>query len=186
MNVYTKETFIELQKRTGAGTNRFCLKMDIQKAKDLLCDCSQVLIDNKVNPMLLFGSLLGYYRDNDLIPHDVDMDIGVLDSNNIKKIYDLIEQGCFKKYGILAIKDREFSLFRDGFYVDIYCFIKEGSRYLSTLGYPLYFLEEKNFPLQKINFLNVEFSTVRDINEYLVDRYGSDWKTPKENHGSKF
>jgi predicted nucleotidyltransferase len=186
MTTYTKETFVELQRRTGSGTDRFPLSRDIQAAKNLLRDCAQILISNKIETILLFGSLLGYFRDNDLIPHDVDMDIGVLNSNNIKKIRELIEKGRFKEKGILAIKGREFSLFRDGFYVDFYCFKKEGSKYFSTLGYPVYFLEEKNFPLQKINFLGMEFSTVSNINEYIVDRYGTDWKKPKKNHGSKF
>ena len=184
---YTSLTFNALQKETGCGTNRYPIRKNTKAAEDLLRDCSIVLSDHGIEVILLFGSLLGYYRSNSLIPHDVDMDIGIIGEGNLHKVHNLINNGSFFKKNILAIKDREFSLYRDNFYVDIYPFITtDNVKYISRLGYPQYYLTNDDLPLQKIKFLDINLSTVRDIEKYLTSRYGENWTEPKENHGAKF
>lgn len=180
-NNYIQKSFQQFQQQ-DANKN---LGVNIQLAENLLKDCFDVLISVDLRPLLIFGSLLGCYRENGLINHDLDMDIGVIGKDEMVKIKDAIDSGKFSKKGIMAIPKRCFSLVRDGFYIDIYPFLQEGDHYVSQLGYPHYKLHQEDFPLQTIDFLDRKFYTIKDIEKYLIKRYGKNWTTPIANKGAK-
>lgn len=49
-----------------------------EKLKELFPVLSKYLISKNIKFWLLYGTLLGYYRDKDMIPWDDDIDVGVL------------------------------------------------------------------------------------------------------------
>lgn len=156
--------------------------LDFSNAKNLLLDIKSILEENGVEFILVFGTLLGAYRDKSFIKHDTDIDIGVIGENNVEKIKQILINGDFLKKEIKLIYGREFSLCRDNIYVDIYPFIKDGDGYRSKLGWQVnYRLSDEDFPFKKIEFLGEDFLTVNDIEKYLTHRYGEDWETPIAN-----
>jgi hypothetical protein len=174
---YTDKTFKELE------SSDFVKRLDVNitEAEILLCDVFDVLSEKNIKPILVFGTLLGCYRGDGLIPHDHDMDIGIINEDQYFAVKDLIESDRFSIKGIQQIKDREFSLYRNGFYLDIYPFLSYNGFYVSKLGFPHYRLEQKNFPFRLISFLDREFLTVLNVDQYLEERYGKDWNIPNEN-----
>ncbi|MFY0627125.1 MAG: LicD family protein [Reichenbachiella sp.] len=47
--------------------------------EDLFKKSNQYLLDNHIDYWLDFGTLLGYYREKKIIPHDMDVDYGCLE-----------------------------------------------------------------------------------------------------------
>lgn len=174
--IYTRESwykFHSYNKENG---------LNFSHAKNLLLDVKEILDKNNIDFILVFGTLLGAYRENNFIEHDTDIDIGIVGENDIEKIKKILLSGGFLDKGIKLIYGREFSLCRDNIYIDIYPFIKDGDGYRSKLGWQVnYRLSEEDFPFQKINFLGENFLTVNEIEKYLIHRYGSDWKQPIKN-----
>lgn len=182
MKIYADKPFRQLQLEDFHQT----LSKDMCAAERLLIDCSRILQEHDLKPMLAFGSLLGAYRDESLIPHDLDVDLAIIDPDAENIIQNLIDTGVFAEKGILAIKNRQFSLTRDKIYIDFYPFtVYNNKTYYSKLGYPKYILKDKDLPLQQFIFLDDEFYAPNNIEEYLVERYGKDWKTPKTGGASQ-
>ncbi len=132
------------------------------------------------------GTVLGIYRDNKLIPHDNDIDIDVLNTENVnynkiirefkKNNYRLGRIALYKnKIQQIVFYDKNNDLF------DILFWYKEGEF--------IYNYSEKNYlrkqkitffeNLEKIEFLKQEFNIPSNIEVFLKERYGEDWFVPK-------
>lgn len=152
--------------------------LDSGKCKEFLVEVRDLLEKNNIKYFLLFGTLLGAYRENDFIKHDRDIDIGIL-AESKDDLEKMVINGCFAEKDILFFRDRNYSLFKNGIYMDIYPFMMDGDEYRSLLGWQTnYRLNPKYFPTQDIEFLGEKFTTISNIEDYLLDKYGKDWKTP--------
>ena len=90
---------IYLEKPFPAGINNTrCLNQD--DAKSLLLDVKEVFDKNGMEFFLVFGTLLGAYRENNFIKHDTDIDIAVIGDGAEDAIDELIKNGRFSDKNI--------------------------------------------------------------------------------------
>lgn len=147
-------------------------------ASHLLLSCKKVMDQHNIPFLLVFGTLLGAYRDNDFIGHDEDVDIALFEKD-LPKISALINDGYFKAYGINLIRrdgDILISLQYKNDYIDLYFFKDSGAQYRCGGHY----IERSQIdkPNTTINFLGANFKTVNNVEVYLAEKYGNDWRTP--------
>jgi hypothetical protein len=135
-----------------------------------------------------FGAVLGQIRDNDLVPHDDDLDVLVaFDSNEVSTI----------SYGLEIIKDklnnsswsvqgRFFSHLwvglPNGRRVDVFVGLREKNDFLSFYPSSRHSLKWTDvFPAKSQSLCGISVLMPADQERYLAATYGLDWKTPKVN-----
>ena len=154
--------------------------IDIKAAEYLLLKVKHILDTNNVPFLLVFGTLLGVYRDKKFIEWDRDIDIALLKEQK-EKVMKLVEDGVFAFYRIQLIRDVGYlySLAYKSEYIDFHFFTKKDHKYV-TGGVDEHVIKKEQIenPNSKIMFLGNEFDTVFSIEQYLVDQYGETWKIP--------
>lgn len=163
---------------TGPTWEEFYTKKQIDQysSSHLLLSVKKILYD--IPFYLSFGTLLGAYREGGFIKHDTDVDVVLLDYsyNNIKRLCD---RGYFALYGLTVVRHNpciySFAYKKD--YIDLYFFQKKGMDYWLGRSYSIKSYQIENTP-SMINFIGEEFMTFHNIEEYLIDLYGKDWRIP--------
>lgn len=150
-------------------------KINKEIAKAILIDVSKILEENLITYGLIYGTLLGAYRDNDFIEWDEDVDIFVLDEfrDNFLSMLDFFQK---KGLEIIRYEGDLLSLMRQGDYIDIYFFKKNkyGGR---SCGNDV--ISNKYFEkLESIDFLGKKFPTLGNVESFLITAYGQGWRVP--------
>lgn len=139
--------------------------------------------------MIYFGTLLGWYREQNFIEHDDDVDI-VAFVEDAPKIIKALQDTNY------IILDRVFGTGRimvvdkdSGIQLDIFLFEKtRGGNYRQTsilgrFGYPGHgktlYPSEWIFPLHRHHLQGINVNVPNQPRKILEDRYGSDFMTPK-------
>ena len=153
------------------------------------------------NIWLDFGTLLGYYRENDFISHDLDMDFGVQVSSFeefevIEK--QLINNGFNRTKEFYFNKNLvELSYSYKGLNVDFIIYNKENDRVSSdtiffmtnALGnptrYEVYHYEIPFLGLKECDFKGMKVKVPNNTQEYLRTLYGEDFEIPNTNYNWK-
>jgi hypothetical protein len=127
------------------------------------------------------GSLLGFHRDNDFLPKDIDIDISVYTDKDVYKIIQkmpfdaLFVTNCRGRYMQLAFLDNETNVIFDiWFYHD--SDIKIYNR--NFFGY-FWLPKNKIDNLTAFNFEGKDYP-VPDPEWFCSFWYGDNWRTPKE------
>lgn len=132
------------------------------------------------------GNLLGMYRDKKLIPYDTDIDVNVLLKEGEVPILDIIDKMSavdFIPIRMVTQGDSPMQLaFMDSkrsVIFDIYFFYEKGDIAYNNnpegrIEKPMKFLK----PLGALEFEGVTYNCPNHLEEYLVWRFGNDWKTP--------
>jgi phosphorylcholine metabolism protein LicD len=186
--------------------HRFRTKMrlagkDLLRAKAMLQDTAAVLERNNIPYWLDAGTLLGIVRDKELIPWDYDIDLGV-PGTYVKQVLALKRQ-FLPKYRLLCRLDSS------GRLPDIYraCKVKLVLGKLSLLknkeelhldiffNYRIddhYYWIDSNVrkrvharfrdSLDTLAWNGRTYSVPARVEDYLEQRYGKDWRTPKEDY----
>ena len=125
---------------------------------------------------LVFGTLLGIYRDGDLIKHDQDIDIGIRPSQ-LTVLEKALPELCENGFNVTRYsKNMLVSLSRNDEYIDLYIFSDQPN---NTYTCGMYKLWEKDFTSPtEVEFMDRKFNTVSEIEPFLVTYYGQSWKTP--------
>ncbi|KAK0401641.1 hypothetical protein QR680_015891 [Steinernema hermaphroditum] len=118
-----------------------------------MAELRDIMIWHNVTPILLGGSLLGWYRECSIIPHTTDVDFGVLrEEHSQSLIYStFLMPKVFLAYWMLGEFDDcfEISLYRKGIKIDVfyvydeplenrstYCVVEVQKKEKTILGYP--------------------------------------------------
>lgn len=156
----------------------------------LLMKVKQIFDDNNIPFFLIFGTLLGAYRDKGFIQNDSDIDLGLLQEYR-EKVIELIEEGYFAIYGFWYIRDWHkkthlAALQYKTDYIDFWFFEKRGAIYRSGRFYNIRASQiDKGF--SEIEFYGEKFKTVNNIDKYLKRHYpDGDWRIPKEGYHAKY
>ena len=156
---------------------------------------------NKYDLWLDFGTLLGFYRENDFINHDLDMDFGIIINDYddfLEKEKYLIKKG-FSRTKEFYYKNRlvELSYSYKGVNVDFIVYrrkadvIESDTIFFMTnaLGKPTrYEVYNYSLPfseLEEHNFKAVEIKVPNNAREYLSKLYGEDFEVPNTNYNWK-
>lgn len=167
-------------------------KINILQSKANLFTVVDVLENLNIKYSVVFGTLLGIYRDGELIEHDTDVDLAVWlqDEDKIIKLIKGLEN---KQLMLTRFNEHIFSFTRGGDYIDLYMYrLKENNsntlHCISGLG-TLTTMDFDNG--NTITFHNRNLTCVNDPEEYFQKLYGSNWKTPIQDkhanikHGNK-
>ncbi|OGT07449.1 MAG: hypothetical protein A2103_04230 [Gammaproteobacteria bacterium GWF2_41_13] len=128
------------------------------------------------------GTLLGFYRDNDFLPNDIDIDIDVYTDKDIYKIIQkmpfevLFVTNCRGHYMQLAFFDRETNII-----FDIFFYFESGDKWYNRNCFGYFWLPSNQFDkLGIMNFDGRNYPVPLDSEWYCRFWYGEDWKTPKK------
>jgi hypothetical protein len=137
---------------------------------------------------LTYGTLLGHFRDGGFIPHDWDIDLGILEGDVPKM--EQLEQAVERKGYAVARKSRHRMAFRDRFnliHLDIDYYFFDGERYFHhvfnvgknevyTFSFPAPILSG----FAEVQFLGKIPAWVPvDADGFLTETY-RDWRTPRK------
>lgn len=155
----------------------------------------------KYDIWLDFGTLLGYYRERDFINHDLDMDFGIIipdydDFLVVEK--ELLDKGFQRTKEFYFDKNLvELSYNYKGLNVDFILYKKDSNKISSdtifymtnALGnptrYEVYHYELPFNGVEECNFKNTIVKIPGNVEEYLSNLYGEDFRVPNTNYNWK-
>lgn len=156
----------------------------MEVAKQNLLTLKRTFDEHGLTFWLIFGTALGAYREGQFISYDRDTDVAIF-LNDADKLFDitdsLISEGLIPIRMFTEIWPKStgeicgISYAREGDYIDV-CFfkVKNGKYWCLTHWAELHQFDQ----LDTIRFLGEEFKIPSDTENYFVDRYGEDWRTP--------
>jgi len=135
---------------------------------------------------VVFGTLLGIYRDGELIAHDTDSDLAVWVQDE-NKIIELIKNLEDSQLMLTRFDKSILSFTRGGDYIDLYRYrTKETNSNVLHCIPSFGTLTTMDFDNSNtITFHNRNLTCVNDPEDYFQKLYGSDWRVPiKDKHAS--
>jgi fukutin len=163
--------------------------IDKDVALENLANAKKILDRLNVRNWLTDGTLLGYFRENDFIGYDVDVDMGCfIDDYTDEILHSFIDNG-WRVEQIFGKRDIGFELafIRDNVKLDIFFFYEEGQLFWhgawknTPKGLNLIKYYYDKFELSEIKFKGNIFNIPTNTEKYIMTKYGEDWKTPKKN-----
>lgn len=159
---------------------------DKEKSLDNLVELTTILKNYDVKHWLQDGTLLGFYRENDLISHDKDTDLGLFWEDIKDKKY-VIKEILNKGYRIFKIKGyKEDSLMltfiKNNQTTDFFFYYNTKNKiYHCAPGkkYQVYKFHYDPFDIKEIIFLGYKFFVPEDELKFIETKYGKDWQIPK-------
>ena len=155
----------------------------------------------KYDIWLDFGTLLGYYRERDFINHDLDMDFGIIIPNYADFLVvekELLDKGFQRTKEFYFDKNLvELSYNYKGLNVDFILYKKDSNKISSdtifymtnALGnptrYEVYHYELPFNGVEECNFKNTIVKIPSNVEEYLSNLYGEDFRVPNTNYNWK-
>ena len=151
--------------------------IDREIALDNLFIIIKLLDIYKIDYRLIFGALLGLFRDKELIKWDSDIDLFVTDEN-FKKINDINFLEQVNKEGFIfrcEENKRKIKFFKNYEKIAINSYRLKNSKYIrSNYNFPKSLLEEYTLLTVKNNQIKVP----KSIENFLEFTYGKNWKKP--------
>jgi hypothetical protein len=156
---------------------------------------SEILDECNVEWQIGGGTLLGFYRDGDVIPHDTDLDVEVFfDTHHVEKTVDTLTYKFFQR-GFRLVRTQHndgktpmqvaFVHHETNIIVDIYCYYWDcaSGEYVNYNEHGLLMRPTSSVKDTEDFFVESLLDTVKipaEVEQYLLFRYGVDWETPKK------
>lgn len=201
LNNFFVKIYLKWSEKKQAEKKVYNIALLHKEGASVLQRISEVLLKKDIVFWLQYGTLLGYYREHDFIPHDDDMDLGAyikdapiiykaLTEAGFKRVrhYHVINdwglEECYEYKGILV----DFFYFKeDG--DNIYCYgftPKSYTSYLFHIGKKIPFkvirTDSPNFGFQMVEFKGAQVYVPCRTGEYLESHYGPNFMTPNANY----
>lgn len=177
-------------------TESFATRKEEEYVK-LLHKTAEALNSVQVPFFLSSGTCLGYYRENKILDHDYDIDIGVMRSDFKPEILQAMFNQGFKLKN--AIGDLESGLEYQFLApnnplgrrarVDIFVHYDERINDEDHIYWVSAVMKQnppkkikyrvKNFGIKKVRFYDIEVGVPEETEKYLEQHYGLDWRIPK-------
>lgn len=167
-----------------------------------LCYIDNVLTENNIKHWIMYGTLLGAIRDNDIIQHDYDFDFGanIEDRNKILSLNNQVKKDGYS-LELQSLYQNEYNnvkntkavwrisvkvIYQGIEFGDIYLYQKFNDGYMRRFNVEegCYFWPNSTYPsvftdkLQLLQIRNKEFNAPIDAEILLTHWYGTTWKTP--------
>lgn len=171
--------------------------------KVLLLETKPIL-DQVLGPdnwFLMLGTALGAYRDKGFVPTEEDIDVGVILKDRNVSLESLLTRFVQSNFCKVEIVIAPFSICRILYVhkyqikMDIVGWLAFNEElFAATPVEPEHVLKPYCLvhsrkvlspPYRKIELFGEEFNVPQDIEKYLELEYGTDWRTPKEDHISR-
>jgi len=160
-------------------------KIDTQKARDALKRLNRVFEKEKIPFILVFGTLLGIMRDDDILPHDKDIDIAIAWDIPREQIIDILLAHNFEivnnsyidkeQQWVISIVDNETNITIDIFFIKE----TEDNYLMGFYGVPEPLMWEfSKFKPIKHNWSGYQWLIPDNSERFFQEIYGRDWKTP--------
>lgn len=183
-NLKRKYPRITGQNRFSNHPNKVGTPINIQQSTSNLLTTVDIFEHLEVKYCIVFGTLLGIYRDGNLIEHDTDTDIAVWIDNE-EELIKIVEKMKENKLILARLLPLITSFTRGGDYIDIYFYEKENTESENLINHPSFgTLTPADFSKNNtVSFNNREFACPVNPEVYFQKLYGSDWRTPiKDKH----
>lgn len=188
-----------------AFINQIKFKQQVRKMRknglEMLQMADQAFTSMGVQAFLTFGTLLGAYRDKGFIAYDPDVDLGVIDGNLPKNMYEVMAKHGFQlcKQNIISEKNQviEDTYIYKGIHLDVFHYFEEEDDYYTlvaqlhetkdwkeanaTDGFPCEKVSVVKTEFQRQNFMNIDVYMPIKTHEWLVDMYSESYMTPIKN-----
>jgi len=176
-------------KAQESADNQAHYSFEVTAAEDTLVTVNRLLRNAGLKPFLMSGTLLGYAREGGLLPHDKDIDIGLIGwEDQFVVAQALIQAGHFVLDLTLLTGQNRFLFsahdLRNGMAIDFFFFHDKGDHFLHGIDFDLGFTQNfrfSKFDLQEVEFLEDRFYVPSDIDLNLRENYG-DWRTPTSSY----
>ena len=146
-------------------------------ARDAMRALAEATAKAGLEVFLVSGTLLGYMRNGNFLPHDNDLDVGIFDGFSVDTLRSaLYSTGCFTimaKRSPHCIRIRHFN----GTAIDIFTHYREKDDYWHAASKTSW--HNSPFALKKVEFLGFETYIPDPPEKYLEENYGKDWRIPK-------
>lgn len=158
----------------------------VQNPHELLVQADSILKDSGLKYWLSFGTILGFYRDKDIIPWDTDIDISVfVDEGQEEIVSEIVNKFANEWKYIRSVKENGLQMQsayqrEDKFIIDLSFFRTIDKRLYSYCEGGLW-LNDKEviLPTKNIETKYGEFPAPSDIEVYLTTRYGG-WQSKSD------
>lgn len=188
-----------------AFINQIKFKQQVRKMRknglEMLQMADQAFTSMGVQAFLTFGTLLGAYRDKGFIAYDPDVDLGIIDGNLPKNMYEVMAKHGFQlcKQNIISETNQviEDTYIYKGIHLDVFHYFEEGGDYYTlvaqlhetkdwkeanaTDGFPCEKVSVVKTEFQRQNFMNIDVYMPIKTHEWLVDMYSESYMTPIKN-----
>ena len=147
--------------------------INVEICEKNLLNIKRILDKEGLRYWLMFGTFLGAYRDQAIIPYEGDTDLAIYAEDLFRLVCC---EGAFAKEGFyLGVTPGAATLYRDGEHTDLYCFHLDGSkRVWGSIKYNASAFETFN----EIPFLGQKWRILSEPERWLKYTYGEDWRTP--------
>ena len=162
---------------------------------DMLELITKIFREYRIPYFIHSGTLLGVVRENNIIPHDDDIDIAIYpedkefllskEFNEEIKKYNLKTEMVLQKDIDKEIIKLKYLKADHGIFLDIFVFedTEDRTQYRAPLCRRIwpkgYFTKEEMYPLKKYQLRHLEVFGPKDPIPYLKRHYGEDWNIPK-------
>ncbi len=153
---------------------------DQKTRKKIFCEIYKIFENLKLNVWITGGTALGAMRDNNFIEWDDDIDMDMLESDFVPKMY-ILKELLIESDFIVRLKDTneypKMVVFKYGMKVAIGS-LKESGKFLLRPAYklPKIFFD----PSKTIKFMGISVLAPFPPHDYLEYVYGKNWSIPKK------
>lgn len=197
LNNFLVKAYFNRNKKKREEKKKHDIEILHKEGASVLQKISETLLAKDIVFWLQYGTLLGYYREHDFIPHDDDMDMGAY-IKDAPAIYEALTKAGFERvrhYHVINDWGLEECYRYKDILIDFFYFKEEGDiiycygftpksyfSYLFHIGKKIPFkvirTDSPNFGFQKVGFKGAQVYVPNRTGEYLEAHYGPNFMTP--------